>query len=196
MRSSLVRALALLVAAAALPAALPAADKPPLPADRNKNAKNTAPDDGKRHLADNAIQYDPLDADWIEAVKSKTPTQDAFVSKGHDAMIAISVLPASMTISPDMANSIMKKIRENRKASAQKFVQEPTVEKDDRFILKIHEKYQLKDKVADQLHMYRQVGPRVVLVTINSLAGEEGAKAQHEVAEKACLSAEFVKGKK
>jgi hypothetical protein len=170
---------------------LEAADKPPLPANRDK--PGTAASDGKRHLADNAISYEPLESSWIEAVKSKTPTRDAFVSKGHDAMVAIEVLPASMTITPELASGMIKKIRENRKANGNKVIQEPTLEKDERFIIRIREKYQVKDKVADQLHLYRQVGPRVVLVTINSLGGEEAAKGHHEAGEKACLSAEFAK---
>jgi hypothetical protein len=186
--------MAFLSAVVALGSALAmAADKPRLPADKNQPA---AAADGKRSLANDAISYAPPEAgEWIEAVKSKTPTRDSFVSKAHDAMIAIEVLPASMTITPDLAASMIKKIRENRKANAQKFVMEPTVEKDDRFVIRLHEKYQIKDKVADQLHLYRQVGPRVVLVTVNSLGGEEAAKPQQEAAEKSCLSAEF-KGKK
>ena len=185
--------MAFLLAGVALGTALAiAADKPRLPADKNQPSGGT---DTKRSLASDAISYAPPEGKWIEAVKSKTPMRDSFVSESHDAMIAIEVLPPSMTITPDLAAAMIKKIRENRKANAQKFVMEPTVEKDERFIIRLHEKYQIKDKIADQLHLYRQVGPRVVLVTINCLGGEDIAKGQQEVAEKSCLSAEF-KGKK
>jgi hypothetical protein len=178
-------ALALAVGTFAVAADKP---KPRLPAsDRPAPAA-----EGHRRLADEQIDYVPPEG-WAESPKNHTATRDAFVAKGGQAMMSIEVLPADQKIAPDMAASMVKKMKQMRQAASQKSVMEPTVEKDDRFIVRIHEKYQVKDKVADQLHLYRQVGSRVVLVVTNSLAGEDGAKAHHELGEKVAQSAEFVK---
>ena len=71
---------------------------------------------------------------------------------------------------------------------------QPTVESDDRFALKIHERYEAgkgeKKQVADVLHLYRYVGRRLVEATVNSVAADADAvKAEHGDAEEALLSA-------
>lgn len=178
---SVLAALMLLVGVAA------AADKPRLPVPR----EDQKPADGKVRLA-RVIDFTPPEG-WIAARQATTLTRSAYVSPDRQAMISIEVLPASMKIEHDLAAGMMTKMRQNRQAQAQKFVQEPTVEKDDRFVIRIRERYEIKDKVADQLHLYRAVGSRFLLVTINSLAGEDKAKEHHEVGVAVSLSGTLVK---
>ena len=160
-----------------------AADKPRLPVTRTDDK----PPEGKVRLG-GAIDFTPPDG-WIPAKQASTATRAAYVSADKLAMISVEVLPASMKIEPDLAAGMTKKMRQNRQANSQKFVQEPTVEKDDNFMIRIREWYQIKEQIADQLHLYRAVGPRCLLVTINSLAGEEKAKEHHAVAITASMSA-------
>lgn len=169
------------------------AEKPKLPAGADK--KPTVATGEKVKLANGLIEFVTPEG-WTEAPANKTPLRNVFTAPKHDAALSVEVLPPSMQITPDMADSMMKKMRQTRQANGQKFVDEPKVEKDDRWIIRIRERYQVKDKVADQLHLYRAVGPRVVLVTINSLAGEEGAKEHDAVGEQASLSAEYIAPKK
>lgn len=168
---------------------LEAADKPRLPVTRN----DAAPAEGKVRLG-GVLDFTPPDG-WVLAKQASTPMRSAYVSPDKQAMISVELLPATMVIEAKLAPEMMTKMRQNRKANSQKFVQEPTAEKDDRFVIRIRERYEIKDKIADQLHLYRAVGPRFLLVTINSLAGEEKAKEHHEIAVTTSLSGEFVKGK-
>lgn len=164
-----------------------AADKPRLPAERTTDA---APE-GKVRLG-GVIDFVPP-ADWTVAAKAGTPTRAAYVSADRQCMIAVEVLPATMKIEPSLVPDMIRKMRQNRQANGQKFVQEPTAEKDENFVIRIRERFGIKDKVADQLHLYRAVGPRFVLVTVNSLGGEDAAKAHHEAGVAIGMSAELVK---
>jgi hypothetical protein len=67
---------------------------------------------------------------------------------------------------------------------------EPTVESDDRFALLIHERYEVKDgKVADQVHVYRYVGQRLAMATINAVCDDQAdAEAYHKVGQDVLLS--------
>jgi hypothetical protein len=188
MRNLNVWSLGAVLLAISLGSVLIAADKPRLPAGPKPAPP---PPEGHRRLADDQIDYAPPEG-WVESAKNHTPTRDAFVSKKHDAMMMVEVLPATMKITPDLAASMVKKMKQG-KVGANKHVEEPKVEKDDRFVIRIRERYTVKDKIADQLHLYRQVGPRVVLVTTNSLADEGGVKEHHEIGEKVAMTAEYVK---
>jgi hypothetical protein len=197
-------ALAVLLAGAAAFAAdrprLPAGGKPDAAADKSPADKPAsdkpkgdaaAPVPGeKAELAGGQIRYLVPAEGWVFAKASKTPTRDAFVAATRDAMMSVDVLPTGTTYAPDMAAGMARQLKQQKAAKGTKFVQEPTVQKDDRFVIRIRERFQSGDKVSDQLHLYRQVGNRVVLVTVNSLAGEDGAKAHHATAEEVSLSAE------
>ncbi|QOV88602.1 hypothetical protein [Humisphaera borealis] len=182
----LMAAVASLVLNAVAVSVLPAADKPRLPVARTDDK----PAEGKVRLG-GAIDFTPPEG-WIVAKQATTPTRAAYVSADKQAMMSVEVLPASMKIEPDLAAAMTKKMRQNRQANAQKFVTEPTVEKDDNFVIRIRERYQIKTQVADQLHLYRAVGPRFLLVTINSLAGEDNVKAHHDAGVSTSMSAQFV----
>jgi len=158
------------------------ADRPRLPAQ-----KDSKPAEGTVRLG-NVLDFTPPEG-WEVAKNATTPTRAAYVSKDRQAMMSIELLPASMKIEPSLAADMIKKMRQNRQANSQKYVDEPKVEKDEKYIIRIRERYQIKDKVADQLHLYRAVGPRFLLVTVNSLAGEEKAGEHHAAGENASMSA-------
>lgn len=161
------------------------------PASGTKGEPAAAPTPGgKAELAGGQIRYAVPPEPWEFAKAGKTPARDAYVSGAHDAMLSVEVLPTGTTYTPDMAAAIVGQIKKQKAAKGTKFVQEPTVEKDDRFVIRIRERFQAGDKVCDQLHLYRQVGNRVVLVLANSLADADGAKEHHALGEATSLSAE------
>ena len=43
------------------------------------------------------------------------------------------------------------------------------IERDKRFAIVIHEKYKAGNLTADELHLYKAVGPRVVMLTVNTV---------------------------
>ena len=71
-------------------------------------------------------------------------------------------------------------------------VLEPKIEKDKRFAFIVHEKYKVGEKVADQLHVYKSVGPRVLMLTVNSVADDaDKTAAIHGAAEDMLAAAKF-----
>ena len=162
------------------------AEKPRLPAN-----KEAGPAEGAVRLG-GVLDFTPPEG-WDQAKNATTATRAAYVSKDRQAMMSVELLPASMKIEPSLAADMIKKMRQNRQANGQKYVDEPKVEKDDKYAIRIRERYQVKDKVADQLHLYRAVGPRFLLVTINSLGGEEKAREHHAAGENASMSASIKK---
>ena len=145
-------------------------------------------------LANGQIRFTPPPADWIEVQKSRKPTVAAYVSADHMGAIAIEVLPTDADVEPKTADLIVRKLRQGRRQARATIVMEPTLEKDDSAAIRIHEKYRAADKVADVLHLYRQVGPRVVMVTVSALSDtSEGVKAIHDAGEQVSRSATSVK---
>jgi hypothetical protein len=66
---------------------------------------------------------------------------------------------------------------------------EPKIEKDKRFAFIVHEKYKVGEKTADQIHVYRAVGPRVLMLTVNSVADDADKTASIHAAGKDMLAA-------
>jgi hypothetical protein len=92
-----------------------------------------------------------------------------------------------------MGGAVVRALRDAHKKADQKVLFGPKVEPDKRFALRVHEKYQAGDKVADELHLYRTVGPRVVMVTVNAWVSDEaGAKPIHAAGEDLLVSANWI----
>jgi hypothetical protein len=73
----------------------------------------------------------------------------------------------------------------------------PTIEKDPRFSLRIHERYEDgQGNVNDELHLYKRVGPLNVMLTVNARTNDSvTAKSIHAVGEEIMVSAKAVKKK-
>jgi hypothetical protein len=111
-----------------------------------------------------AVQPDP-DADSI-----------AFINKVHDGKIQLDLLDKSASVDPDVAMNVavavLKQLKQTRAEQHAVMVLDPKIEKDKRFAIVIHEKYKVGDRVADQLHVYKAVGPRVLMLTVMSVAAD------------------------
>lgn len=123
----------------------------------------------------------PADDDWQRAENVNADDSVAYARRDHQGAIAIQVLPPDAEMTPQMGPAVVRSLRDTHKKADQKVLYGPKVEPDNRFALKVHEKYQSGDKVADELHIYRNVGPRVVMLTVNAwLTDEAGIKQIHQ----------------
>ncbi len=135
----------------------------------------------------------PPAANW-ERVEKSTDRLVAFTSVKHDAIVAFELLPDDMTINKAVTAAIIKQLRGEHQKSKAKMLLEPTAEADERFALKVHERYEVgktdPKKVSDQLHMYLYVGKYLMMATVNSVADDPATvDATHREAEDALLSA-------
>jgi hypothetical protein len=140
----------------------------------------------------------PQGDDWQRAENVNSDDAAAYARHDHHAAIAIQVLPADAEMIPQMGSAVVRSLREAHQKANQKILYGPKIEPDKRFALKIHEKYQAGDKVADELHLYRNVGPRVAMVTVNAWVTDDAdAMKIHEIGEEVLASAKWSKsGKK
>lgn len=141
------------------------------------------------------VEFAPPAADeWERAHTTGAGDVAAYMNKEHKGMIALQVLPADAEISPQMGGAIIRQLRQNHKQAGQKIVMDPKVERDPRFDLRVHEKFRQDDKTVDQLHLYRNLGPRVVMLTAQAQAdSDEQSKPIFKAGETLALSARWVK---
>ena len=136
----------------------------------------------------------PPAQEWERAHVTGAGDAAAYMRKDHEGMIAVQVLPADAELSGQMGGAIVRQLRQNHKAAGQKIVMDPKVERDPRFDLRVHEKYQQSDKTIDELHLYRNLGPRVLMVTANAqTGGDEHDKPILKSGEDLALSAKWIK---
>lgn len=146
-----------------------------------------------RALASDLIQYNaPPQPPW--STPSNKPDADSAVFTTSDRLgqMAIQLEPKDMQASDNVAVAIVKELRARREKSGVKIILRPTIEKDGRFAIRIHEKYKIGDRTNDSLQLFRNVGPRLVLVIVSSLADDPATVAvTHATGEAVLLSATF-----
>ena len=106
--------------------------------------------------------------------------------------MAVEVLPVDAKVTAAAANKIIQSLLATRRQRKEQVVQRRPSRRTPALPACIHERFKSGDKTADQLHLYREVGPRVVMVTVKSTAdSEEDVKAARAAGEDAALSASF-----
>ena len=152
-------------------------------------------------LANGTIRFTAPDG-WDEIAASATDVRAAYVLHDHASALSVEILPADATIGPESFGAIMRSLRQTRLQRKEEFIEKPTADKDDRFLLRIHEKYHTIVKVDDkptakiaiQLHLYRQVGARIMMVNVWSAAdADDELKQAQSAGEDIALSATFGK---
>ncbi|HEY2587236.1 MAG TPA: hypothetical protein VGI81_15935 [Tepidisphaeraceae bacterium] len=134
----------------------------------------------------------PPDDAWARATNVNADDAAAYGARDEKGAIAIQVLPADAEMTPQMGGAVVRSLRDAHKKANQNIVYGPKVEPDKRFALKVHEKYQVGEKTADELHLYRNVGPRVVMVTVNAwVTDDAAAKPVHQAGEDVLASAKW-----
>ena len=156
---------------AAAPAAKAPASQPAAPAPAPQPA-----------ASDTSIARDqyhfpaPADSEW-DAVKPDPAAESiTYINKAHDGAIKLDLLAKDASVDPDIAMNvavaIVKQLKQQRKDEKTEVVMQPKIEKDKRFAFIIHERYKVGDKTADQMHIYKSVGPRVMMLTVNTTADD------------------------
>jgi hypothetical protein len=129
-------------------------------------------------IAGDQIHFPAPPADQWSAIKPD-PAADAitFINQGRDGQIQMQLLPKDASVDSDIAMNVavavVKQLKATHEQNHDLVVLQPKIIKDRRFAFCIHEKFKVGDNVMDRLHIYKAVGPRVLLLTANSLAKDE-----------------------
>jgi len=160
----------------------------------------TAADPGpSKVLANGTVRFTTPDG-WDELTAKATDVCAIYFLHDHASFLSVEILPVDAKIGPESFNAIARVQRQTRQQHNEKFVENPTVQKDDRFLLRVEEKYHTivkvddkpADRVATQLHLYRQVGARIMMVTVLSTAdSDDELKQAQSTGEDIALSATF-----
>ena len=140
----------------------------------------------------------PPAADWTSVKYNPVAEAVLFTNTTRDGQIQLSLLAKDASVDGSLADNvavaIVKQLKETRTKNKQTMVLPPTVEKDKRFAIVIHEKYKVGEFIADQLHVYKAVGPRVMMMTVNSVSTDpDKTKAIHDLGEATLDGAAFVR---
>lgn len=88
-----------------------------------------------------------------------------------------------------LAQFVGKTIREEASQGQQDIVMPPRVEDDERFLLRVHDKFNTEERFGDRVHLYREVGLYLVSVTATAYTEDEAeAKRVHELGAEMLLS--------
>jgi hypothetical protein len=138
------------------------------------------------------VHYAPPE-EWKLVPANTNDTTATYIASDHDGLLAMQVLPSNAAIDAAAGKALVTKLRQNHKLARQEVVLDPRLEPDDSFALRIHERYKDKEgKVVDELHLYRQVGGRAVMLTVQSLSKDEDQiRKVHTVGEEMLTSATF-----
>ena len=115
-----------------------------------------------------------------------------FQADDKKSAIQFELAAADFQISPDLAGQmavgIVKSLKEMRRKSGTAVVMQPTIEKDRRFDIVVHERFKVGDNTVDEMHLYKSVGPRTVMVAASSVSDDPDAVAGTFAAAKASLA--------
>jgi hypothetical protein len=123
-------------------------------------------------LADGAISFIPPSG-WTQAGKAANGRTLAYVQ--------LQPIKATMAVNADHQQSPLdeaaaqkigqmqcKRIIDNAPKSNVEIIDQPTVEKDQRFFLRIHHRFRKGESVGDQLQLYRVFGQELVAVAVTA----------------------------
>ena len=167
-------------------------------------ADPNAPKENPIPLAGGKFEFVPPPSGTWDLADQTTDKAASFSTKDHEATLVIQVLPVNMSVDSNMADALAHSLKESHQKKKIKMMLEPTVEPDQRFMLKIHERYEVPSKpgegpsgkTADSLHLYRNVGNTTLMATFYIISEDADAvKAAQTIAEDALLSATASGGK-
>ena len=139
------------------------------------------------------IEYHPPEG-WELSVGSSNDLIGAWVQPDGPGILAIQVMPDDAVINDRAAKAMVKQLHENHIKAKDQIILEPTLQPDTRFAIRIHERYKHKDHVSDELDLYKMVGSRPCMLTVNAVTDDEDdAKKVHEIGEQTLLSARFLR---
>jgi hypothetical protein len=116
----------------------------------------------------------------------------------NKAIMAISAIPQPQPLpdstGPKMGMALAKSVRDHAKAGDFELTMEPKLEKDDRFFLKLHHKFQKGTLSGDEIQICRVMGLNLITVAVTSFYDSpEQSKKVFDDAEKMLLSVRSAK---
>ena len=185
---------ALLLCAVILLAAGPAA-KPNSKPDITATSKPAAGPDTS--IARDQYHFPaPPEEQWSAVKPDPAADSITYINKAHDGAIQLVLLAKDASVDSNVAMNVaiavVKQLKQQHAEQKTQMVMDPKIEKDKRFAIVIHEKYKVGDKVADQLHIYKAVGPRVLMLTVNSTSDDpDNVAMTQKVAQDLLAAAKF-----
>ena len=132
-------------------------------------------------LLDGAILYTPP-ADWVSLGKRTDDRSAGYAPSDHSGQIVITVVPEAETIPDELGPKLAMQFGQTIRAEAAKkniqIVQQPKVEEDKRFLVKIHDQFKAHEKFSDRVQIFRGVGRNLVSVTINAFTEDPDQQKQ------------------
>jgi hypothetical protein len=109
------------------------------------------------------------------------------------ALISVLVTPQEQALprgfSDQLARFVRKNILDEAQQGQQDIVMQPRVEDDERFLLRVHDKFNTEERFGDRVHLYRAVGLYLVSVTATAFTEDEAeARRVHELGADLLLS--------
>jgi hypothetical protein len=135
---------------------------------------------------------------WTPAGERPDKRLFVYEAPDHSGTMVVNVDPQEVSLENNssaatkIGQMVSKQIRDNaaKPGSDVQIIDQPKIEKDDRFFLRVHHRFTKPGKTGDQLQLYRAIGNSLVAVAVTAWADSaEKAKPTHELAEQVLLSA-------
>ena len=124
-------------------------------------------------LANGLIEFNaPPPPLWPTHVHDPARESAVFTTEDRKGQIVVLLLPTDASVDDNVKVAIVKKYREITAKLGVKVILPATIEKDSRFDIRIREKYQSGKIMAENLHLYKQIGPRILELDANSFADD------------------------
>jgi hypothetical protein len=129
---------------------------------------------------------------WTQQGVKNNPLGALYRSPDKTGVILVVVRPkgaAPMEAQQKYGQSIVQKLREDFLRNKTEVVSPPATVPDPRFYLKVHERIKVKEKVADQTHLYLMPGRDMIeLSVITTAAASDQVASTQKLAEEMLLS--------
>jgi hypothetical protein len=147
-------------------------------------------------MSNDQIHFVAPDAPWV-AKAVKAPDTAYYQTTKGDSALQAQWAPKDFELSPDtddqFAVQISKDLKKKHQDTNTEMVLAPKILKDKRFDIVIHEQFKIsKDITEDELHIYKSVGPRVMMVVVSCVSDDPTViDAAHKAAEDMLDSCKF-----
>ena len=126
-------------------------------------------------LLNGRIEFNAPPTPWVKG-KVANSSDDSAVNFGigeEERWLMLRVLPPNAAITPKAGTEMVISLRGRHKKSNEEIVDTPTVEKDARFAIRIHERYREKGgKLVDETHLFMQVAGRAMELDIHTVSND------------------------
>ncbi len=147
-------------------------------------------------MVQDQVHFTPPPDPWVQK-EVKTADSVFFQNPKGDCAFIATWEPKDFDLNPDdvgqVSVAILKQLKEKHIAQKQEMLIVPKIVKDKRFDIVIVERFKVSDTVTqDQVHLYKEVGPRVMVVACSSVSTDEQTIADtHKIAEDFLVSCKF-----